>query len=185
MLVDVDLGEIVKLGGQASMTIMEEEFVPVMRDYLAEHAADVSLEVLADQIASPTVKKIVERRLARVPDQAKLNEAVEQLTPQLKQLHHDLFNAHNIDALLFPTSPETALPRDTDDKVFLNGESVYAWFYFINTSLASFAGNPSISIPAGVTGDGLPVGLCLDGLPGSDRRLLSIAAAIEQYIQAF
>jgi amidase len=41
--------------------------------------------------------------------------------------------------------------------------------------LASIAGLPAISIPAGLV-DGRPVGLCLIGPPGSDERLLDLAA---------
>ena len=62
----------------------------------------------------------------------------------------------------------------------LNGRRVSTFATFIrNTDPGSVAGLPGVSLPAGLTGDGLPVGLALEGLPGADRRLLSLAAAIE------
>ena len=65
----------------------------------------------------------------------------------------------------------------------LNGRRVSTFATFIrNTDPGSVAGVPGISLPAGLTQDGLPVGLALEGLPGADRRLLSIAAAVEMLL---
>jgi mandelamide amidase len=51
-----------------------------------------------------------------------------------------------------------------------------------NTDPGSNAGLPGISVPAGLTAEGLPVGLELDGPLGSDRHLLTVAAAIERVL---
>ncbi len=75
-----------------------------------------------------------------------------------------------------------ALPHGGDDNVLRNGETLFSWFYFSHTSLASIAGNPSLTLPGGLSSEGLPVGLSLDGLPGGDRRLLSAALTVERLV---
>jgi mandelamide amidase len=40
--------------------------------------------------------------------------------------------------------------------------------------MAGIAGNPSLTLPAGLSAEGFPVGLSVDGLPGDDRPLLGI-----------
>lgn len=182
-LVEVDLSEIIKLGVQASTIIMDAEFVPLMRAYLEAHAPSISLEQLAQQIASPTVQKIVQRRLQQEPDRACYTDAVENILPRLKELHQVLHREQQLDALIFPTTTDAAYPRDTDDLVFKEGKSTFAWMYFVNTCLASFADNPSLSIPAGVTRAGMPVGVCLDGLTGEDSRLLAVGMTVETVLE--
>jgi len=49
-----------------------------------------------------------------------------------------------------------------------------------NTAPANLTGLPSISVPAGFTGQGLPFGLMLVGRPFEEERLLAAAHAYEQ-----
>jgi aspartyl-tRNA(Asn)/glutamyl-tRNA(Gln) amidotransferase subunit A len=83
------------------------------------------------------------------------------------------------DALVMPTVPLTAA-RVTD----LAAEEAYRLVNFLvlrNPSVANFLDRCSISIPCHRAGDA-PVGLMLIGEHGTDRRLLSIAAAIEAVV---
>ena len=48
-----------------------------------------------------------------------------------------------------------------------------AWF-------STVTGCPAFSVPAGTTPDGLPVGIQLVARHGADRRLLEVAAAVEE-----
>ena len=83
------------------------------------------------------------------------------------------------DALVMPTVPVIA-PRLAD----LASDEGYRDANFLvlrNPSIANFLDRCSISIPCHRAGDA-PVGLMLIGEHGSDRRLLSIAAAIEQVV---
>jgi aspartyl-tRNA(Asn)/glutamyl-tRNA(Gln) amidotransferase subunit A len=80
------------------------------------------------------------------------------------------------DALVMPTVPVTA-PRVAD----LASDDAYRHANFLvlrNPGIANFLDRCSISIPCHRAGDA-PVGLMLIGEHGADRRLLSIAAAIE------
>src|SRR5262249_7745976 len=83
------------------------------------------------------------------------------------------------DALVMPTVPVTA-PRLAD----LVSDDAYRHANFLvlrNPALANFLDRCSISIPCHHAGDA-PVGLMLIGEHGADRRLLSIAAAIETVV---
>lgn len=83
------------------------------------------------------------------------------------------------DALVMPTVPVTA-PRLAD----LAADDAYRHVNFLvlrNPSIANFLDRCSISIPCHRAGDA-PVGLMLIGEHGADRRLLSIAAALEAVV---
>src|SRR5215468_3708868 len=83
------------------------------------------------------------------------------------------------DALVMPTVPVTA-PRVAD----LAADDTYRHTNFLvlrNPGIANFLDRCSISIPCQRAGDA-PVGLMLIGEHSADRRLLSIAAAIESVV---
>jgi aspartyl-tRNA(Asn)/glutamyl-tRNA(Gln) amidotransferase subunit A len=83
------------------------------------------------------------------------------------------------DALVMPTVPVTA-PRLAD----LVSDDAYRHANFLvlrNPALANFLDRCSISIPCHHAGNA-PVGLMLIGEHGADRRLMSIAAAIETVV---
>lgn len=181
-LVDVDLSEILSLGKAAA--VIDFEFPRLFRDYLAEYAEGISSEEVVAQIASPSVRGITQSRLAAEPDAAEYQRITQQVLPELRGKHAALHERHGLDALVFPTTPRVALPRAEDDHVLLDGEPVFSWFYFQNTAMASIAGNPSLSIPAGFSASKLPVGLSLDALPGADRRLLAVGLAVEEALAA-
>jgi aspartyl-tRNA(Asn)/glutamyl-tRNA(Gln) amidotransferase subunit A len=78
-----------------------------------------------------------------------------------------------------PTVPVIA-PRVAD----LEADEAYRRFNMLvlrNPSIANFLDGCSISIPCHRAGDA-PVGLMLFGEHNADRRVLSIAAAIEQVV---
>jgi amidase len=51
------------------------------------------------------------------------------------------------------------------------------------TIIATFAGLPCISVPAGFSASGLPMGLQLIGRPQADASVLQLAHAYEQAAQ--
>ena len=83
-----------------------------------------------------------------------------------------------------PATVLTAQPiASSDETVELNGVQVPTFpTYIRNTDPSSNAGIPSLTLPAGQDTDGLPIGILLDGPRDSDRQLLSIGLAIEQFI---
>ena len=84
-----------------------------------------------------------------------------------------------VDALLTPTVPFSAVPHGTQH-VQIGGEEqdIFALLPRF-TGLASISGAPAISLPAGLSSVGLPVGVQLIGKPNRDQRLLDVAHRIE------
>ncbi|MHC8314307.1 amidase family protein [Pseudomonas sp. LB3P31] len=80
-----------------------------------------------------------------------------------------------LDALIFPTTPDLALPSSPEATSFAAFARMIR-----NTDPGANAGLPGISLPIGIAGNpALPVGLEIDGLPDSDDRLLAIAQALQ------
>jgi mandelamide amidase len=114
-----------------------------------------------------------------VPD-AHHVEILERVRPALVARYADCIRRDRLDALVLPTTRLPARPIGQDDEVLVNGRPVGTLqAYLRNTDPTSFAGLPSISVPAGRTAAGLPIGLSFDGLPGTDSALLGLAAAFE------
>lgn len=181
-LIEIDLSEILELGKAAA--IIDFEFPDLFRDYLAEYAPGITAEEVAEQIASPSVRQITQTRLTAEPDQAEYERITQQVLPELRAKHLELHREYGLNALVFPTTPRVALARGEDDYVLVDGEPEFSWFYFQNTAIASIAGNPSLSIPAGVGSTRLPVGLSLDALPNGDRELLAVGVTVETALAA-
>ena len=106
--------------------------------------------------------------------------ALQVLRPALRQLYADCFARHQLQALVFPTTPLPAALIGEDDTVLLAGQQVSTFLTFTrNVGPGSFAGIPGISVPMGCNQAGLPLGMALDGPEDSDRTLLAIAHAVQ------
>jgi aspartyl-tRNA(Asn)/glutamyl-tRNA(Gln) amidotransferase subunit A len=83
---------------------------------------------------------------------------------------------HSVDFLLGPVTPTTAF------KIGANtADPLQMYLADILTVAANLIGNPSISLPAGLS-DGLPVGLQLMAPQRSDRQLLAVAKKTEELL---
>jgi mandelamide amidase len=147
----------------------------------ATHVESASAEVRS--VFSNVLSRLDESGATASPDRSAYRRAVDDRLPMLRAAHAELHTEHGLDAVVYPTTPEVALPRSDDDNVLRNGESVSSWLYFKTTALASVAGNPSLTLPCGLSDSGMPVGLLADSLPGRDRALLSVGRAIENLIE--
>ncbi len=159
-------------------------FYEVMRDlpaYLAAHAPSVTFEALIESIASPDVSDVFQSQYGEgaIPE-AVYHAALEKHRPNLLRIYEETFQAHGLDAIVFPTTPLPARPIGEDETVELNGERVSTFLTYIrNTDSGSNIGAPGISLPCPGASD-LPVGIEFDALPGKDRSLLGLAAAVER-----
>ncbi|KAA8999434.1 amidase [Affinibrenneria salicis] len=85
-----------------------------------------------------------------------------------------------VDVILTPTLPFTA-PRKGQARIRIGEqeESVLTGNMHF-TCLASLAGLPALSLPAGFDADGLPIGMQLIGADGAEHRLLDLAIHFQQ-----
>jgi aspartyl-tRNA(Asn)/glutamyl-tRNA(Gln) amidotransferase subunit A len=79
------------------------------------------------------------------------------------------------DAILTPTTPTAAFPQGerSDDPVSMYLNDVF-------TVPANLAGNPGLSVPAGLADDGLPLGLQVLGRAFDEETVLRVGRALEQ-----
>lgn len=179
-LVDVDLSEIVALDNEYGFTIVYFETPIDMSAYLIAGDAGLTYDELLAPIVSPQVIKDIPHTFSVPADAYKT--ALE-ARARMQSLYSALWTKHRIDALVFPTSPAPAGPIDHADTIELNGRKIPAFpGYIRNTSPASVAGIPGLSLPAGLTSSGLPVGLEIDGPAWRDNELLALGLATEKVL---
>ena len=179
-LIEADFPDIWDLNDNTGFPIALFEVMRELPAYLQRAGYNISIEDLISGIGSPDVKGILLRQLGdEAMPEAAYSAAMEQHRPEMQKIYGDYFVEHEVDAILFPTTPLTARPIGEDETVELNGNQQPTFPIFIrNTELGSNIGAPGISLPVGL-GKGLPVGMEIDGLPGKDEHLIAIASTIE------
>ena len=89
----------------------------------------------------------------------------------------------DFDVLLCPVTGAPAFPKETLFPAHIEGEPVRTYFHWLAPSYGiTLTAHPAISIPCGRDANGMPFGLQVVGRRGEDRRLLGIAAALEDAI---
>lgn len=184
-IVDVTMPDLATLNGAVSFPVALYEAYDDMVAYLGRHRPALTIEQLAQQIASPDVKGtydalVIPRKLP-APDGTLVDaapiyqDAMQTHRPALQRLYADTFAANAIDALVFPTVPRVALDANADASSLAN------FLLFIqNTDPGSNAGIPGLQLPIALGATSrLPIGIELDGPAGGDRRLLAIGLAVE------
>ena len=186
ILVEADIPNVAALDNDAGFPIALYETVIDLDRYLAGHKAGLDYAGLVAKVASPDVKGMLQSLLGEMAiPEAAYRAALDVHRPALQQAYRDYFKAHDVAAVIFPTTPLPAAKIGEDETVLLNGVAVPTFQTFIrNTGPGSVAGIPGISLPAGLTRAGLPVGVELNSLEGSDAQLLSIALAVEAALPA-
>ena len=183
-IVEVDMPALAELNNKISFPVALFEGNVDLARYLKKYGIPLDVKGVAAQIKSPDVKAVFDGMIVPGAPKAMPPEAYKAALatrPALQQLYSDTLAKNKIVALAFPTTPLPAAPIGDDETTKLNGQDVPTFPTFIqNTDPGSNAGIPGITVPIGRTAAGLPVGLELDGPAGSDRRLLSIALALEQ-----
>ncbi len=180
-LVEFDAPEIGELDEAAGFPIALHETVFALREYLADSGSGVSLEALFEATASPDVHDLLTGLLGdrAIPEEV-YHTALHTHRPALQAALARRFEDHQIDALVFPTTPLPARPIGHDETVELNGEQVPTFPTFIrNTDPGSVAGLPGLTLPVGLTENGLPVGIEIDGRAGDDKEVLAIGLSFE------
>ena len=99
-----------------------------------------------------------------------------QILPSVTAVFEALFAKHQLDAIIYPTSPRPAQPINPPDPAPAPMDSP--------TSFANFTGWPDVIVPAGMTKDGLPVTVSFFGRAWTEPKLLAYAYDFEQATKA-
>lgn len=139
----------------------------------------MSLEAMVPKIASADVRGLFEMMASGQGPGEDAWRAAMAKRPLLQAAYRDVLHASGAQALLMPTTVRAAMRLDEGETCLHNGAMLPTFPTFVRqTSPASVAGSPSVSIPAGKLASGLPFGLMLDALPGGDRALLILAQTV-------
>jgi len=162
------------LGKRTDVDFDWHDFGRTRRAALLVMEAELGVEFAADLADE---RNPVSPRLRRMLDFARGKSAVDYAAAD-RVLDEAIVNARRVfedqDVLVLPTVAHPAYPLDEPERA--NDADL--------TSFANLAGCPAVSLPMGKTADGLPVGLQLVGRPGSDLRLLELAAACASVLDA-
>ncbi len=175
--------------------VVEEGPLPAfaaMLDLYRRHGTPVAAEAGAVwrervEAAPDQVYAFIRERFREVDQQSALDLA--RFYRAAEQLGTEVFARFaGFDAAILPTvalrpAPLSALESDADAYARTNARVL------TNTALVNFLGGAALSLPAGWTpadaaAPALPFGVMLAGVPGSDRRLLRIAQALEPVLSA-
>ncbi|UWU77953.1 indoleacetamide hydrolase [Bradyrhizobium huanghuaihaiense] len=184
-VVEIEIPKLAELNGQVSFPVALYEAYDDLVAYLAHTGTGLSIEAVAEAIASADVKGtydglVIPRKLP-APDGSLVDArpiydaAIKTARPALQALYGKTFADNRLDAIAFPTTPRVAIPSNPESSSLEN-----FGLFIDNTDPGSNAGIPGIQIPIAL-GDSskLPIGLELDGPAGSDRRLLAIGMALD------
>lgn len=95
---------------------------------------------------------------------------------------HRVFAENRLDALLTPTLPATAAPKEADDFRFGDSAEPVTLAYVRTTGPFNLSGLPALSVPAGFDRDGLPIGLQIAAAPFEEETALRIGASFESAV---
>ena len=104
---------------------------------------------------------------------------------QLRSTSQTIFEQHDIDILVYPTSKVPNTPNDGGEVISAEGplgNTLEEMAIGENMFFAPSTRRPSIAMYSGMDKDGLPLSVTFDGVTGGDRRLLDIAEALERVL---
>lgn len=183
-LVKLDETGLHALNQSVGFPVVIYEAYDCMVEYLREYGHDMTIEQVAEKLHSPDVRYIYENWV--LPRQMPVGDELVDLTSiyelardsgrqAIRERYQDIFEQHQLDALIFPTTCIVAPLANEAVNQPSNFERLIQ-----NTEPSASAGLPGIQLPIGLGArSGLPVGIELDGPAWSDRRLLAIGQLLE------
>lgn len=187
-LVTVDMPGLEEANAAVSFPVVMHEGKHDLIDYLQAHNTRLTLQDIVQHIASPDVRAIFEHGIVPelipgrdgkpVPIQPLYQEAISEGIGRLLALYEQTFSNHQLDGLIFPTSPVVA-PLANDE---VSSAENFARL-IRNVDPGSNARLPGLTLPVGFGATSqLPVGIEIDGLPDSDAQILAIGATLEKIL---
>ncbi|WP_265587555.1 amidase [Sphingomicrobium arenosum] len=169
-----------RLDGEISYKILLTEFRDGLNRYLASTPASVETRTLADLIAfnaaNPRELAIFDQSIFEKAEKTRIDDPayVEGVAANLNWAGPEgidrLLAAHDLDALIFPTTAPAMLIDHVHGDDWHGGGAGY---------LAAWAGYPHLTVPMGLV-RGLPVGLSFVGTKWDDPAILALGHAYEQ-----
>ena len=183
-LVEQDVPDVGEMNRKVGFPIVLYEAGQLIPEYLQKNNIAITMTELQEKIVSPDVKTIFDRVVGGVITESVYKEALEVHRPKLQKAFSDYFKQHEVDAIIFPTTPLPARPiKETKDTVELNGQQVPTFLTYIrNVDISGNVGIPGLTLPAGKSKQGLPIGVELEGPANSDRHLLAIGQLLEKIL---
>lgn len=189
-IINVDMPNLEQLNHAISFPVVVYEGKYDLIQYLKDHHVNLTIENVVDQISSPDVQAIFKQNILPqliqdqtgqlVPVLPFYEKAISEARPQLLELYQNTFKAHNLHALLFPTSPIVAPLANEQSNSIENFQTLIR-----NTDPGSNIGLPGLSLPIGKgVKSKLPIGLEIDGLPHQDSEILAIGVTLEEIFSA-
>lgn len=185
-IINVDMPNLEQLDHAISFPVVVYEGKYDLIQYLKDHHVNLTIENVVDQISSPDVQAIFKQNILPqliqdqtgkpVPVLPFYEKAISEARPQLLELYQNTFKAHNLHALLLPTSPIVAPLANEQSNSIENFQTLIR-----NTDPGSNIGLPGLSLPIGKGAKSkLPAGLEIDGLPHQDSEILAIGMTLEE-----
>lgn len=152
----------------AAMTINRVEMAPVHEHGFAENPEGFGLELRA--------------RLAMAAEATATNYLrAQQARLRSRQEMDALFAEHNLDGLLTPTLPTTAVRSDDETCHYPGGHKEHVGAGYTRlTQPFNATGQPVLAVPCGFDGDNLPISLSISGRPDDELTVCRIGLAYQQ-----
>ncbi|MBJ7554366.1 amidase family protein [Marinomonas spartinae] len=186
-VVDVELEGATDLANKFSMPVAIYEAREELIRYLKETETGITIEQLGSEIKSPDVYTIIND--AVIPLTFSTNksdpsleslyiEGIKKYRPALLRVYEKTYEENQIDALIFPTTPQVAIDSNAEASSPQNFSRVIR-----NTDMGSNIRLPAITLPMGLgPSSKLPIGISIESLPNHDRNVLAIAQVVESII---
>ncbi|MFT4081487.1 MAG: amidase family protein [Nocardioides sp.] len=184
-LLEVEVRGAHELDERCGFPIVFYELVRDLSAYLASlpgPECNLSFNEVLRHVASPDVHAAMQHAVADpVPESLYVEAcATRDILRQSYASALGVDTRHQLDALVFPTTPLLAPLLGDDDTTPHNGRDVPVFTTSMrNTGPGSTAGMPSVSVPVPSEGS-LPIGLCVEGWSGDDLSVLRVAARVEE-----
>jgi len=184
-VVSVDVSSYLSLADQTFWTLIGAGMRDDLAVYFQRHAINLDAKAVIDAIASQDTHRMFHMAQEAPPTAELVAMARGATRARIAGSYRDIFRAHGLTTIAFPTEPLTAPRINADgdrfeEEIEVGGKKVSKLDILIhNTRFTCALGVPGLSLPAGLSSSGLPVGLEFDGLAGDDSRLLGLGLAVE------
>ncbi len=187
-LVETDISIPADIEGEIGFHLVSHEIREELPAYLQSITeGQINFPELISGIASPDVKEIFETLFvgAESTSVEQYKQIKEVMLPEFQAVYRRYFEENSLDAMIFPSTPLSAKRIQSINEIIDENDTNISTFKTLsrNTAPGSVAGLPGISLPIGLSpANGMPVGIAIDGPVNSDKRLLSIALALEKIL---